>query len=80
MKQLVFALLCSVSLSACAQSSTPQATDGQKIGVGSNAPTATKPPTAHNPMFQPSIAIAPLPRSPRSIPERTRPTRSFHLT
>ena len=43
MKQLVFALLCSVSLSACAQSSTPQAADGQKIGVGSNAPTATKP-------------------------------------
>ena len=43
MKQLVFALLCSVSLSACAQSSSPQAADGQKIGVGSNAPTATKP-------------------------------------
>ncbi len=43
MKRLVFAILCSFSLGACAQPATPQADSGQKIAVGSNAPTATKP-------------------------------------
>ena len=43
MRHLVFAVLCSFSLGACAQPATPQADSGQKIAVGSNAPTATKP-------------------------------------
>lgn len=43
MKPLVFAVLSSFSLAACAQSAVPQAEGGQKISVGSNAPAATKP-------------------------------------
>jgi thiol:disulfide interchange protein DsbC len=46
MKRLVFAVLSSFSLAACAQPAdgTPQAADGgQKISVGSSAPAATKP-------------------------------------
>ena len=43
MRRLVFALLSTFSLAACAQSSTPTADGGQKITVGSNAPAATKP-------------------------------------
>jgi len=43
MKRLVFALLSSFSLAACAQPANPSATGGQKIAVGSNAPAATKP-------------------------------------
>lgn len=44
MKRLLFAaVLTSFSLTACAQPANPQAAAGQKIGVGSNAPAATKP-------------------------------------
>ena len=43
MKSLVFAVLSSFSLAACAQSADPQAASGQKISVGSNTPAATKP-------------------------------------
>ena len=43
MKHLVFALLSSFSLAACAQSAAPQAEGGQKISVGGNSPAATKP-------------------------------------
>ena len=43
MRHLVFAVLCSFSLGACAQSAPPQDGSGQKISVGSNSPAATKP-------------------------------------
>ena len=43
MRHLVFAVLCSFSLGACAQSAPPQYGSGQKISVGSNSPAATKP-------------------------------------
>jgi thiol:disulfide interchange protein DsbC len=43
MKRLVFAVLSSFSLAACAQPATPSAAGGQKITVGSNTPAATKP-------------------------------------
>ena len=43
MRHLVFAVLCSFSLGACAQSAPPQDDSGQKISVGSNSPAATKP-------------------------------------
>jgi len=43
MKSLVFAVLSSFSLAACAQSADPQTATGQKISVGSNTPAATKP-------------------------------------
>ena len=42
MKPLVFAVLSTFSLAACAQPAAPQQ-DGQKIAVGSNSPAATKP-------------------------------------
>ena len=43
MKRLVFALLSSFSLAACAQPADPQDAAGQKISVGGNSPAATKP-------------------------------------
>ena len=43
MRHLVFAVLCSFSLGACAQSAPPQDGSGQKISVGSTSPAATKP-------------------------------------
>ena len=43
MKSLVFAVLSTFSLAACAQPANPQADGGQKIGVGGSTPAATKP-------------------------------------
>jgi thiol:disulfide interchange protein DsbC len=43
MRRLVFALLSTFSLAACAQTTPPPVDGGQKISVGSKAPAATKP-------------------------------------
>ena len=49
MKQLVFALLCSMSLAACAQPAGPQADGGRKIAV--EAPKSGKTPAQVEPAF-----------------------------